>query len=166
MTESLDVYEIARCTGLPVRKIRYVLEHGVLPGTKRASRGRRVTRRFTLFESFGIACAALLLEGGLRRHAVQDCMEVLSSPPRGTHAAREVPLYRALYEAELTCLEVGDGVNVRLIGRSSTGSPGTDWIQAATGEAMASSYIPLIRLSIHVLKLRDTLKQSNPRGLA
>jgi hypothetical protein len=68
--------EIAERIGVPLRTIRYALDHEVLPGrpepTKLYSRGS--PRTYTESEAFGIAIAAVLLHGGLRRNNVKVCL--------------------------------------------------------------------------------------------
>src|SRR3954454_10495451 len=93
MDRSFDLAEIAGFGHLAPRKLRYVLDHGLLPGGAGASRGRGAARRFTGFEAFGIATATLMLEAALRRALVRDCLAALCRA-RGGDASR-VPLYRA-----------------------------------------------------------------------
>src|SRR3954451_20043785 len=83
----MDLLTIAELTGLPIRRLRYTLDHRVLPGADRASRGPRLTRTFTDFEAFGIACAAALLQSGARRPLVEQCMVELLRP-RGARELR------------------------------------------------------------------------------
>src|SRR5829696_6487142 len=86
----VDLDQISSTTSLPIRRLRYVLEHRVLPGAERRSRGHRVTRHFTPFEAFGIACAAALLDVGLRRPVVTSIVRWLTS-----HTPQGIPLLSA-----------------------------------------------------------------------
>ena len=62
-----DLAEISQSSGVKVRKLRYVLDHQLLPGAQDVSQGRGTARSFTPFESFALVVAALMLEAGLRR---------------------------------------------------------------------------------------------------
>jgi len=86
---SLGLQEIAaRCT-LPIRLIRYVLDHKVLPGTpyvqKPNERGK--PREVNELEAFAIAIAAYLLDAGVRRtnvaRSMRNLMELKGKLQRG-----------------------------------------------------------------------------------
>ena len=76
----MDVHAIATQARLPIRTVRYVLDQRLLPGM----RGRLQKhlagqpRSFTELEGYAIACAALLLAGGVRRKTVIEVMEKAS----------------------------------------------------------------------------------------
>src|SRR5688572_27302076 len=93
MDQTLSLDEIADRAGLPTRKLRYVLDHGLLPGAAAASRGRGAARRFTGFEAFGIVLAAVMLEAGLKRALVRDGLAALCAG--AGRRPETIPLYRA-----------------------------------------------------------------------
>jgi hypothetical protein len=158
----LEVIQIAKATGLPLRRVRYVLEHDVLPGAEQASKGHRVTRDFTGFEAFGIALAALLLEGGLRRAVVARCVATLvATPVPARYPQGHCPLMYAYTLTGPSRLEVGDGVNLRLAAappRPGRPSLDTGWLQAATGAAVTGTYAPMVTVGVDVGRLRDHLR--------
>src|SRR5690349_15868614 len=117
----IDLAEIAERSGMGRRKLRYVLDHALLPGGKLASQGRGAARGFTPFEAFGIATAALMLEAGLKRALVRDCLARLCRT--SDRRAVDAPLYRAFAADRAALLEVGDGQQVRLSGTGRL--PGT-----------------------------------------
>ena len=45
-----DLAEISQSSGVKVRKLRYVLDHQLLPGAQDVSQGRGTARSFTPFE--------------------------------------------------------------------------------------------------------------------
>src|SRR4051794_12241237 len=100
-----DLAAIADRSGLPVRKIRYVLDHRLTPGEVKG-RGRGAARSFTPFEAFGLVLAATMLEAGLKRALVRDCLVQLCPVP--SHDLDAVPLYRAFASAGAARIEVGD----------------------------------------------------------
>ena len=144
-------------TGISPRQLRYVLEHDVLPAGKTASEGRGNERSFTEFEAFGIAFAALMFKGGLRRGTVKKCIAVIC--PSGRDMDKN-PLYQALYASGETKLDIGDNLNVRMYGKSKlrSGNFDTGWRQIATGAELADEYQPDIKVQIDAGKLRRKLK--------
>src|SRR3954451_4631062 len=139
-----DLAEIAGRSGIAARKLRYVLDHALLPGGQLASRGRGAVRSFTPFEAFGLATAALMLEAGLKRALVRDCLAVLCRAPG--RDGGDVPLYRAFAADRSARLEVGDWEFVRLSGsgRSPGKSFDTGWLPLAEGAVPAGAYTPLV----------------------
>ena len=73
----LDIQTIAAKTRIPIRKIRYLLDNRLLPGTRSKTDAERVghPRSFTDLEGFSIACAASLLVCGVKRDSVIGFME-------------------------------------------------------------------------------------------
>src|SRR4051812_31189277 len=130
MNGAMDIDTIARCIRLPPRKVRYVLDQGILPGTRGRPqidlRGK--PRHFTKAEALFVACCALMLEGGIRRGTVQEVMDRLASLQPWTDTAQQLSLrQRAVsrprtasealvaWSSEPTSLQVGDGVNLRIV---------------------------------------------------
>jgi hypothetical protein len=163
----VEVLQIAEATGLSLRRLRYVLEHRVLPGAERASQGHRVTRHFTGFEAFGIASAALLLEGGLRRAAVARCIRTIVATPVPTRFPRgQSPLQHVYSLRGRARLEIGDGVNLRLstepdpaLAAGCRKPADTGWLQIATGAAVGGAYSPMVMVTIDVGRLRDLVRK-------
>jgi hypothetical protein len=159
----MTLADISERTGISTRRLRYVLEHGVLPGGKLASEGRGNERRFTEFEAYGIACAALLLEAGLRRRTVQRCLAAMC--PAGRDLSNNW-LYQGFYATGETLLEVGDNVNVRMQSQSilRQGKFDTGWLQLCTGARLQGDYQPLVTIRLDIGKLRPKLRGA--RGAA
>jgi hypothetical protein len=156
----MDIVSLSKVSGLPLRRLRYVLEHGVLPGAAKASRGRRIPRSFTGFESFSIAVAAVLMEGGQRRSSVADCIGILTVEPSPHPARVECPLFHAYLSSGEARLEVGDGVNVRVRGVRGNKHFDTGWLQAATGVSLTKSYVPFVMMSIDVTRLSGPIRKA------
>ncbi len=154
----MEVIQIAAATGLPLRRIRYVLEHQVLPGADRANRGHRVTRNYTGLEAFGIALGALLLEAGLRREAVARCLGMLVTTPIPSGFPRgQSPLIYAYSSNGPARMEVGDGVNLRMSDKVGKGSD-VGWHQLATGAEVNGSYAPMVLIGIDIGRLRNLIR--------
>jgi hypothetical protein len=148
----MDLDRISKSTSLPIRRLRYVLEHRVLPGAERRSKGHRVTRHFSEFEAFGITCAAAMFEAGLRRPVVALLMSALTR-----RTAAGVPLQRA-FEGRADVLEIADGVNMRLV----EGRAEPDWVQVATGTALRK-YAPMTTLRLDVGRFRRAVQDHKAR---
>jgi hypothetical protein len=148
---------VARLTRLPIRKVRYVLDHRLLPGLRVAGQPELVGRARTLtdLEGFSVACAAVLLESGVRKETVIEFMTVLAEFPVGTSPRRKRPLFaiQRAFEATVTPAEamLGDGTNLRFrLGREDTG-----WIQPGTYARLAAAYQPRVVISIDLTRLRN-----------
>jgi hypothetical protein len=154
----LDLAQISERSGVAVRKLRYVLDHALLPGGKLASRGRGAVRSFTPFEAFGLATTAVMLEAGLKRALVRDCLAVLCRGQLG-RKLDDVPLYRAFVADRTARLDVGDWEYVRLgaADRSPGKSFDTGWLPLANAPVPAMSYAPLVTLVLDVGQVRRRL---------
>src|SRR5579871_3142606 len=118
LAEKINVAEINRRTGIPPRQLRYVIDHEIYKVAQNSSQGRGTPRTFNRFEAFGIACAALLLHGGLRQSVVRDCMKLLSKQSSAFSALGSdfsSLLQQAFTSSGAARLDIGDGVNVRVV---------------------------------------------------
>jgi hypothetical protein len=149
-----DLAEIARRSGLSPRKIRYILDQGLLPVGKISSRGRGTRRIFVQSEAIAIALAAWMLEAGLKRALVRDCLGVLCQLPSGGSRGvglMKIPLYRALAAGPTARVEVGDWSYVRVHAASSPGRQAFDtgWMPLG-GQAVPSGYAPLVAVVLDI----------------
>jgi hypothetical protein len=164
----LDAYQIAELSRLPIRQVRYVLEFRVLPGSERASKGHRVTRTFTGFESFGIALAALMLTSGVRRPTVAALIRMVTAKPPLAAAVDDVPLLALYNRHELVMLDFGDFENYRIATSQATGVGANRgrrgdnvWIQGRTGVTLEPRYEPAFTMRVHVPRLRDPIRRAS-----
>lgn len=150
----MDMAELAELTRVPVRKLRYVSDHRVLPGLVDCP-GQGIPRTFTAFEGFGIALAARMLGAGLTRHLVTAVLAAACCPRAGS-----VPLHFA-YAACAGRLEVGDGRYLRL---RATRRPGvataldTGWLPLTDGEAAPDHYAPAVLVIVEFGPLADLVR--------
>jgi hypothetical protein len=152
----VDLLDITSRTGLPIRRVRYVLEHRILPGTEKASRGHRVPRTFTSFESFGIALAAVLLEAGIRRPLVQRLIDqLLRQLPDAKGRARSALLSQLYHTAEASLLELADGDHFRV--QIGIGPP-SEWLPLRRQVSRPPAE-PLAIVRVDAGRLRDALQQ-------
>jgi hypothetical protein len=155
----MDMTELATLTGLPVRKLRYVFDHRVLPGLRGASAGHGVPRTFTAFEGFGIALAARLLDAGLTRKVVAAVLDAACRPTGPTRAPADVPLYRA-YAARAGRLEIGDGRHLRLRTPKRPGLANaldTGWLTLGDPGEAGRDHTPVVHVMVELGGLADAL---------
>jgi hypothetical protein len=153
----MDLQTVARLTRLPVRKIRYVLDHRLLPRLRVAGQPDLVGRAriLTDLKGFAVACAAILLESGVRKEAVVEFMAGLSDFPVGKRRDDKHPVYavQKAFEAKGMPAEamLADWINLRFkFGRHDTG-----WVQPRTYAPLADMYQPRVVISIDLASLRD-----------
>jgi hypothetical protein len=152
----MNLQTIAVLTRLPVRKIRYVLDHRLLPGLRVAGQRNVVgqARILTDLEGFSVACAAILLESGVRKDAVISFMAGLSQfpvPSKSRGNSLVFAIQRA-FEPAVTPAEavLADGTNLRFrLGREDTG-----WLQPGTYAPLSEEYVPRVAVSIDLARVR------------
>lgn len=148
---------VARLTRLPIRKVRYVLDHRLLPGVRVAGQPDLVglARTLTDLEGFSVACAAVLLESGVRKETVVEFMTVLAEFPMGksSRGKRPIVAIQRAFGSTVAPAEamLGDGTNLRF----RVGPEDTGWIQPGTYAPLAAGYQPRVVISIDLARLRD-----------
>lgn len=160
----MDVQTISQRTGLPLRKIRYVLDHRLLPGMRIKTDENRHghPRSFTPLEGFGIACATTLLVGGVKRDATIDFLDSLCtfSFPQ-TEGSKQKADRRTFLEEVWTSppdrsatVLLGDGLNVRF----TLGDRDSQWLQPGTF-AELRAFHPKITVSLDLADIRGKLRE-------
>jgi hypothetical protein len=158
-----DLARIAETSGLTTRKLRYVLDQGLLPGGKVVSRGRGAPRSFTPGEAFALVIAAMMLDAGLKRALVRDCMAQLCRPVGRDPVT--VPLFRAMSARGPSRLEVGDWRYVRLLAqaipqrRLTSEDTNTGWLPLGDQTPPASGYTPLVSIGLDLGQLRAKVER-------
>ncbi len=157
----MDIAEIATRAGLRPRKLRYVLEHNMLPMLNRIAQGKGVTRDYDARQAFVLALAALLFEAGLRRDLVQEFLDHLNSVVTGKKSPGYGKLLDAVFADDaVTHVEIADDANLRLVRKKATGEGGGRWVQITTGAGIAKGYEPLVVVRVAVGLLRARLQPS------
>lgn len=159
----MDMADLAARTGVPVRRLRYVFDHRVLPGLRDTSAGHGVPRTFTAFEGFGIALSARLLDAGLTRKVVAAVLDTACRPAGPTRAPADVPLYRA-YMVQAGSLEIGDGrhLRVRTPKRPGLGDAlDTGWLPLGSPSRAAGGLAPTVHVNVELGGLANAIHESN-----
>jgi hypothetical protein len=142
----MDLHDIVLKTQLPLRKLRYVLDQGILPDTKVETDSQRWghPRSFTEFQAFCIAVAAALLEGGLRRDLVGQFFGTLTRSKFskfGRRGREEEPLVSAFQPRVNPCrAEIRDGEFLSL----TLGNRVISWIDLKSSSLIHRDNSPLV----------------------
>lgn len=147
----MDLQALSSRTGIDKRKLRYCLDHRLIPGLKievtQDEAGR--PRKFADDVGFAIVCAAKLLETGLPHDTIRLFLKGIaelsigSGDPSGS-ALRSI-LERRLHPA---IAQLGDSVNVRLfledLGYDSR------WRAPGNPARLAQGYKPMVIVSLDI----------------
>jgi hypothetical protein len=159
--------EIHQRTRIAESRLRYAVDQKLLPDLRSqcpiGSCGRGTARRFTDLEAFALACAVLLLEAGLRRQTVKDCMDCLcGSRPHGNQRARS-SLQEVFDDPAVVELQIGDACLIRLGHREGCQGASTlgGWTRITKNVGRLSGHVPSVIVSIHVAPLREALRRGD-----
>lgn len=155
----MDIQQLHERTGINKRKLRYCLDHALVPGVSIGKDEVGQPRKFHDDVGFGIVCAAKLLELGLRHETIQLFL-------RGMLEARfETPPNQSILATILTQelaakAELGDGLNVRVM---LDGVKECQWHAPGNPAPLASSYQPLVVVTLDLGGIfRQVLGKTNP----
>jgi len=157
----MDMAELARRTGLPVRKLRYVFDHRLVPDLADASTGHGIPRTFTEFEGFGVALAATLLDGGVARKLTARCFNAVCRPAPTAKVA-DVPLYRA-FAAAAGELTVADARFVRLVSPARAGvtaAGDTGWLPLGFDTRIPERGPVMVLITVALAELAIPIQQA------
>jgi hypothetical protein len=158
--------EIAERAVLPIERLRYVVDTGILPGLRRSKSeaaarqpGRGIPRKFMGFEAFSLVLVVLMLEGGVRRRVVREFMRLLMKPiVPSSQPSGVAPLIQVFKNEKIVALEIGDGLNVRLLfdepDPAKSACQPSRWIQPGT-RAIIDDYDPRLAVRINLARLRE-----------
>lgn len=159
----MELQELAGRTGLPVRKLRYVLDHDLVPGLKYKLASEEVgrPRQFSTDAAFGIACVGALLGGGMQRAAAASFMSAMLDfryrLKKGDIWQGSQILSRFLSHGTEGRARVGDGVHLELDLKISEERLHTGWREPRTGAALAEDYAPRVVVELDLGRLRHEI---------
>jgi hypothetical protein len=162
----MDLTELADRTDLTVRGIRYVLDHGLLPGLRGRPRTPGVARLLTEFEAFGVALAARLLAAGLSRRLTAAALSAACREPLPRDDQPGAPLFVA-YRAAGGELGVADGMFVRVRIPRATGAAApydTGWVPATRSEPPPADFTPRVWVTAELGGLIADVRGRRPGG--
>ncbi|WP_020475871.1 hypothetical protein [Zavarzinella formosa] len=163
----MDMAELAKRTGLPVRKLRYISDHRVLPGLRGIQAGHGVARTFTNLEGFAIALAARLLDSGLSRKLVTSALAA-ACRPGGPPETTPVPHLSRVFHMSAGRLEIGDAKYARVHAprdRSIGGVFDTRWMSLSSVLATRDDYTPTVLVAVELDELARAVQARHPDRL-
>ena len=166
----MELQELARRTALPLRRLRYVVDHDLVPGLnyRLASDEAGRPRQLAQDAAFGVACVAALLQGGMKRTEATSFIAALLDFPYRTKKGESWPghhiLSRFLTAGGDGHVRLGDGVNLWLELTIHDHLLDTGWRERRTGAALAKGYAPRLVIDLDVGWLRQGIFPSAEDG--
>jgi len=155
----MELAELAACTGLSLRKIRYVVDHELVPGLRFRIANNEVgrPRHVSPDAALGIACVAALLEGGLQSAVASQLIAGIVTLRYRQSNGKLWPgheiLVTFLQRGEAGQVQLGDGVNLRLKLVISGQDFDTKWLQPGTSARLAADYSPVTLVELDLGRL-------------
>ena len=157
----MELSDIHRITKLSLRKLRYVLDHRILPGMRVRTDSSRVghPRRFLELEGYSIALAAALLEAGVRRDMVArffDAMVEFKWQGFSPQPTRRLVLLECafLQSVNPARAEIADGRYLRV----TMGKKVLKWIDLRSSRFNSVRYVPRVVVAVNLVRLRDEFR--------
>ena len=152
--ELFDLRDVSNRIGLPIRRLRYVLEQELVPNRTWFVVEDDVghPRRFDRITAVYIACAAFLLEAGHKRDAIRELMEAISKvQPEGRNPFGVPTLAHAVLSQVSATVKFGDGRYVRwIVGKKDSG-----WVDPESPQKKLANCEPKIVVDINFGVVRD-----------
>lgn len=154
----MDIKTLSERTSIPVRQLRYVLDHKLVPQqtwfVDECSVGR--ARAFDEINAIFIACAAYLLNAGYKRESVRDFLtatcNVMPEYKRNPLNYSQVRIVLAGNSAAR--VQFGDGRYLRWI---TSRGPG-NWIDTKVPGNTIATVSPKVIVELNISEIRDRVR--------
>ncbi len=148
----MDLQTIHLRTKLPSRRLRYVLDHAMIPDLQivLAENEGGQPRTFRDFDGFRIACAATLLEAGMKREPAAQFVAAMACLPWGKGGPYLAQVFKL--EKPASAL-LGDGQAMKVEFGSK---PPRGWYRVDT-LVQLDKFDPVVVVEINIGRVRDTL---------
>lgn len=147
----MNLQSLSRRTGLPLRTLRYVVDHQMLPDLEAnfaVSVGS--PRVFDESEGFGLALAAFLLVAGMRRNLIEQIVKVLTEEgDKKRPGIGSTSLLCEAFEADDAELEIVDGVKLEV----TIGNSGTRRVLLGVDKRIPASKPHVVRVRVDLAQL-------------
>lgn len=160
-SQEISLIELAERIDVPLRRIRYVVDHEIAGSVE--SEGPRRTRTCHIVDAFAIGVAAWLMDGGARRDSVELFVKTMTRrlPIPGIESGQAQTSQMAVLSQDPATwyLDIGDNESVRF-GRGTGNAPGQikdgPWISLNSRKERPTDYRPrvLIRADLNALRRR------------
>ena len=159
---AMDLRELAKKTNCSFRRLRYLVEHRIVPEPTVSFHGRGSVRPRVFSEATGvlIACGAILLDAGIKREIVQRVIEVLPMIAVKTVSRKQIALWEDLMADDVKVITViADGRLIRLDTDYSIDKTG--WIDLTSLKQVKLAETPIVTLHIDIGQVRDQIVSTN-----
>ena len=151
----MDLQTLHERTGISKRKLRYCLDHRLVPGLniELAADEAGRPRKFADDVGFGIVCAAKLQDSGLPHETIRRFlagMMEIELPGPGTP---KLALVAILENGLPISGHLGDGMNVRLVADDPSYDSG--WRVPGNPAKISADYCPTVEVVLNLKKIRD-----------
>lgn len=151
----MDLQTISSRTGIPSRTLRYVVDHKMIPTLHVTTRDNEVGRPRVFADDYGvaIACAALLLQAGVRRETAENCLRILAAVNTKPEAPSKGISIATVMERRFksAIVEFGDGITGRLF--LPFDDVDTGWLSMKPLAQLAKDYRPSVIFSLDIGRL-------------
>lgn len=153
----MNIKTLSERIAIPVRKIRYVIDHDLVPESTwyvdefTAGRARVFDESGAVF----IACAAYLLNAGYKRDSVRELLSAVGKiMPTGRNPLGLPIMELFLTSQEAARVQFADGLYVRWLTAGGTG----EWIDPANPKASQSHLVPKVVVDLNFSEIRDQVR--------
>jgi hypothetical protein len=151
----VDLQTLHERTGISKRKLRYCVDHKLIPelDIELAVDETGRPRKFAEDVGFGIVCAAALLQLGLPHDTIRLFLKGLLDITLGGDGPKKRALVAVLERDASAVAHLGDGVNVRLVVEEYDYDSG--WFAPGNPAPLAKEYKPVVTVTLNLGKIRD-----------
>lgn len=151
----MDLQELHLRTGIELRKLRYCLDHRLIPhlyiDLTPDEAGR--PRKFAADVGFGIVCAAELLKLGLPHDTIRGFLGGLLSINLAGKGEPKPALCAVLERPAPATAYLGDSVNVRIVVDEYDYDSG--WVIPGNPARITPDYHPIVKVALDIGQIRD-----------
>jgi DNA-binding transcriptional MerR regulator len=160
-----DLADVHKRTGISTRKLRYCLDHGLIPGMelRMAVNESGRLRKFNEIFGFMLICVVKLLEIGLPHQKIRLFMDGLCEI-FGTYDPKQIATEAILNKDRQVHAYFGDGMNMRVVVDQRRYDSG--WIAPNNPAKLDASYAPTWMVTLDLGKVRDELWHLPPPATA
>lgn len=158
--EEMDLRELSRRVHVPVRRLRYVLDHELVPNRHWfvADSEAGTPRKFDAITAVFIACAAFLLDVGYRRESIREFMKAVGQLyPEGRNPLRLPILANAMVSNADATIAIGDATHVRC----TVGNQNSGWYRIGNKPTADKSYVPKVVIQVDLSQIRDLIQAAD-----
>jgi len=159
--ETMDLQQLHERTGIERRKLRYCLDHDLVPELyiKETPNEAGRPRKFAEDVGFGLTCAAELLALGLPHDRIRGFLGGLLSIRLDGKGGGKQALVAVLERRGSALAQLGDGVNVRITVEEYQYDSG--WLIPGNPAKLDRSYRPTVIVTLDLGQIREKVFRGN-----